>query len=141
MIKLRNLLVILFCTQFSFGQNIKLDCENGTQAEMNFCAKIAFEKADIELNKTYKSIIDQLNKDIQTNIKDSSLSLYNKTLKIKLIASQKNWIKLRDANATMEAYIYDGGSMSPMIFYKSKLNDTQIRIKYLKDFKEELFTN
>lgn len=144
-ISMNAVMMILVCmvsTKLSVAQTGKIDCENAnTQTEMNLCALKDFEKADAELNKVYKNILAQLDKDSKAEANDTFLTTHYKQLKQKFIASQKIWIQLRDANAETQRLIYEGGSMMPLIYAVSKKDDTEDRIKYLNAFMEQLTGN
>ena len=144
-ILMHGIIMITLCMaspRLSIAQNSKIDCENAnTQIEMNLCALKDFEKADAELNKVYKNILAQLDKDSKAQGNDTFLTTHYKQLKQKFIASQKIWIQLRDANAETQRLIYEGGSIMPLIYAVSKKDDTEDRIKYLNAFMEQLTGN
>ena len=88
----------------------------GTQQQMNACARRDFEKADRELNHLYKQLMATLKPSNQE----------------KLRVEQRAWLKERDpkcrAVADDEA---KGGSMWPMLFQICLAGATQIRIQEL----------
>lgn len=88
-----------------------------TQASMNAQARSEFEKADMELNKTYEALLNKL-PDAEG--------------KQKLKVSQRAWLVFRDADAAFVADQARGGSMAPTIRYETMAQLTQQRIKQLK---------
>ena len=88
-----------------------------TQSEMNAQARADFERADAELNKTYKALL--------TRLSDAES-------KKKLEDSQRAWIAFRDAEASFAADQVRGGSAAPVLRYASMTESTEQRIKQLK---------
>lgn len=88
-----------------------------TQSEMNAQARAEFERADAELNKTYKALLARLS-DAES--------------KKKLEESQRAWIAFRDAEASFAADQVRGGSAAPVLRYMSMTESTEQRIKQLK---------
>jgi uncharacterized protein YecT (DUF1311 family) len=88
-----------------------------TQSEMNAQARAEFERADAELNKTYKTLLARL-PDAES--------------KQKLQDSQRAWIAFRDAEASFAADQVRGGSAAPVVRYTSMTESTEQRIKQLK---------
>lgn len=106
------LISFLFLVSLSFGQ---------TQAEMNESVSGKLAKADKELNATYNKILKQYKSD----------AAFIKNLK----ASQKIWIKFRDAEMKVkyperEAGYY--GSMQPLCESNYRAELTKKRTKELK---------
>ncbi len=87
-----------------------------TQSEMNNEAYKNYEKADLEMNKVYKKLLNGL----------------NKTEKEMLIKTQKDWLKFRDSNCEFEAEENEGGSIKPMVWAMCLEEKTKTRIKDLK---------
>ena len=88
-----------------------------TPSEMNAQARAEFERADAELNKTYKALLARLS-DAES--------------KKKLEESQRAWIAFRDAEASFAADQVRGGSAAPVLRYMSMTESTEQRIKQLK---------
>ncbi len=88
-----------------------------TQSQMNAQARAEFERADAELNKTYKTLLARL-PDAES--------------KQKLQNSQRAWIAFRDAEASFATDQIRGGSASPVVRYTSMTESTEQRIKQLK---------
>ncbi len=64
-------------------------CSGATTQDINECAKIEYDRADVELNKVYRELISKV-KDVR--------------LKNKLIAAQRTWIKFRNESCS---FVYD----------------------------------
>src|SRR5574337_859690 len=88
-----------------------------TQSEMSAQARAEFERADAQLNKTYKALIARL-PDARS--------------KQKLQDSQRAWIAFRDAEASFAADQVRDGSAAPVLRYTSMTESTEQRIKQLK---------
>lgn len=80
-------------------------------------ARAEFERADAELNKTYKALLGRL-PDAES--------------KQKLQESQRAWMAFRDAEASFAADQVRGGSAAPVVRYASMTESTEQRIKQLK---------
>lgn len=87
-----------------------------TQAGMNRCAIYKYQKADEVLNKSYQETMNV----IQTDHKP------------KLKAAQQAWIQFRDAHCECEAFMYEGGTIQPLIKYSCLETVTIARTKQLK---------
>ncbi len=100
--------------------------EDGTQMQMNQCAYEDFQKSDKALNKVYKAL----------RTKKKNDKAYLKNLK----ASQKLWIKFRDAELDLifscesENVRLCFGSMYPLLLNAEKEEITQQRIKVLNSY-------
>jgi uncharacterized protein YecT (DUF1311 family) len=72
----------------------KLDCENAvTQAEMNMCAAMDYEKADAELNKIYAEVRGNMREwDRELSGMGAEMAGAEKAL----TAAQRGWIAYRD---------------------------------------------
>ena len=113
---MKNILAFIFLT-FSFS------CLSQTQAEMNKEAYTLFNNADDELNEVYQKILAEYKTD----------TLFIENLK----ASQRIWIKFRDAELKMKFPEYSDriyGSIHPTCraFYLLEL--TKTRIETLKEW-------
>ncbi|SFE67470.1 lysozyme inhibitor LprI family protein [Flavobacterium xueshanense] len=110
--KLLILASFLLISNFAIGQ---------TQLEMNATANTDYQKADKELNSTYKKILKEYSIDL----------VFIKNLKI----AQNIWIKFRDAEVNMkypqrEPGYY--GSIQPTCWRMYMTELTKKRIKELK---------
>lgn len=78
----------------------KQPCEDAqNQQEMNRCAAEEYKKADAELNKAYQQLLPKL----------------EAPHKEKLKVAQRAWVVFRDAHCDYEAFMFDGGTMQPLI--------------------------
>lgn len=94
-------------------------CSAQTQAEINQSSLKDYEKADKELNATYKKIM--------LAYKGDTAFLNN------LKASQRIWIQFRDAELKMKfPHTDEYGSMLPMCMNTYSMQLTQERTKHLK---------
>lgn len=99
----------------------KDSCEHPTTTvEMQECALKKYRAADTELNAAYQVLVDKI----------KSASYQNGQ---RLVATQKAWIKFRDANADFEASFYDGGSIKDQIRLDALTRMTQARTKEIND--------
>lgn len=102
--------------------------EDGNQAQMNQCAYQDFQKADRQLNIVYKALRKK-------NITDKE---YLQNLK----ASQRLWIKFRDAELKMiftcphKNSRICFGTMYELLFYEAQKDLTLERVKNLKKYVE-----
>ncbi|MBC2885454.1 lysozyme inhibitor LprI family protein [Ochrobactrum sp. CM-21-5] len=96
-------------------------CENAQdQATMNQCADGEFSAADKKLNANYKSI--------QRRLADTP------DAKKLLAASQRAWLKFRDAECAFSSSASDGGSIQPMLIANCKASLTSDRNKQLDNY-------
>jgi uncharacterized protein YecT (DUF1311 family) len=102
---------------------------DGTQAELNACARDEFEQADKALNQTYQALLK----------KEAGDSLFVQKIRI----AQKAWLAFRDAE--LDAYFacaeknvqICSGSMYPMSYLYRKAELTRARTQQLKDIIEQ----
>ncbi len=91
-------------------------CNNAlTQIEMNLCAKQQSEKADKDINRRYRLIMQKLGE------KEKAL----------LKTAQRAWIAYRDANCKADFSLYEGGSIAPLIQFSCLEKMTTERIAEL----------
>lgn len=88
-----------------------------TQHEMNRQAARDYQKADAELNRTYRSLYAALDK--------------NRRAKLK--AAQLAWLKFRDAESAFVSSEMEGGSAQPMLYSGALADLTKKRAKELKE--------
>lgn len=101
----------------------KPDCKNPmTQLDMTMCAGRAAEASDRKLNQVYRQV--------RANYKGTSQD-------DRLVTAQLAWIKFRDAECTVAAGRFEGGSMAPMVYAGCVDRLTQQRIQDLKRYLEE----
>jgi uncharacterized protein YecT (DUF1311 family) len=106
----------------------KLDCANAlTQADMNQCAYLDFEKADKQLNALWPGI------KADTKQQDTDEGEGKTEYLDALMASQRAWITYRDAECQRYSNESKGGSMQPLMLYGCMASMTEKRIKELQD--------
>jgi uncharacterized protein YecT (DUF1311 family) len=97
------------------------DCSNlQTQTDMTICAVGEYDKADAELNASYKQIMARLKSDPDT-------------AKL-LVAAEKAWMAFRDAECTFANSQTVGGSIHPMMVAECREAITRKRIDDLKAY-------
>ncbi len=112
------LILVYLVAAASFCEVRADDCASSpTQTEMDLCEDAAQKRADAELNKAYREIIERL--------KD------NEETKQLLIASQRLWLRFRDAECAFMASGVEGGSIYPTIVQSCRTTMTADRIKGL----------
>ncbi|MEM7210347.1 MAG: lysozyme inhibitor LprI family protein [Pseudomonadota bacterium] len=100
------------------------------QYEMNACAQIDWEEADIELNAAYKRArvamrrIDALQPAHRVGAVDT------------LRDAQRAWIKFRDAACEAESFLFRDGSMEPLILASCMADLTRRRTNDLRNLAE-----
>ncbi|HLA55534.1 MAG TPA: lysozyme inhibitor LprI family protein [Flavobacterium sp.] len=87
-----------------------------TQLEMNKAADAEYKKADAELNKVYRQLVEML----------------DKNGKQMLIIAEKDWLKFRDSHCRFNASQFDGGSIEPLIYSTCLEELTRRRIDEIK---------
>ena len=118
---------ILFLMQLPAFAEDKPDCENGSQAELNFCAYADFKKADDELNRFWPQV-----KKFAAN-GDADLESDQQGYAKALLASQRGWLAYRDGQCALYGFQSHGGSMESMLVSGCKADLTKKRIKELHD--------
>ena len=102
------------------------NCHNSsaTQTTMDMvdCELTAAEKWDQELNKYYKALMSQLNKEQQEHLRQS----------------QRKWIAFRDAEFIFSEKIYSDGSMGGLSDAKTRADFIRSRVLQLKDYLESI---
>lgn len=93
-----------------------------SQHEMNRCASEEFQKADAELNKLYRQLMNGAGAGERA----------------KLRAAQLAWIKFRDAHCDYEAFGNTGGSIYPMVYGFCLAEVTGERSKQFRDTLKEI---
>ena len=124
MIRCTMLLSVLLCgsalvavAQKPAAQTKKQPCADAqNQQEMNRCAAEEYKKADAELNRVYQQLLPKL----------------EAAHKEKLKAAQRSWLAFRDAHCDYEAFIFEGGTMQPLIQASCLEAVTRERTKQLR---------
>lgn len=102
------------------------DCANAVaQQDMNICAEMDWQEADVELNAAYRQAIAMM-KDM-----DSYLSPELQGAEDALRTAQRAWIDYRDANCTAAGFPMRGGSAEPLLVYGCLRQMTENRTEEL----------
>lgn len=110
-------------------QNI--DCKNAeTQADMNSCAAMDYEKADKQLNVVYKEALKS-QADLDKQSAEINPDYVGAVQALK--KAQRAWIDYRDGQCEGVGYQAVGGSMQPMLINGCEADLTNKRIKELQD--------
>ena len=128
----QTLLLILFCGLTISAQEVAAaaqdqvtrenPCEgSGTQFELNRCAARARDRADAELNKVYRELMQDA----------------GTAERVKLRSAQLAWIKFRDTHCDYESVGNKGGSIYPMVYSFCLAKVTNARVKQLQDILRE----
>lgn len=108
------------------------------QMEMNFCAEIGFERADLELNRVWPEAIAEAQ---AFDRERSALDRQSDTrpgYEAVLRAAQRAWITFRDQHCTWQGYQEArGGSMEPMSYNGCRTRVTRQRIEQLRGSEQE----
>lgn len=108
-----------------------VDCANAmSQADMNQCSYMDFEKADKELNAVYK---DALKKAAEADQQAAEMGPgYVGAVKA-LKKAQRAWIDYRDGHCDTMGYEALGGSMQGMLISGCQARLTEDRTKQLRE--------
>jgi len=130
--EVKDIIIKPECNKKDIDTN-RFNCYDGNQYQMNICAYNEYKYNDSLLNNKYNTLINKLNCDIEKYLisKDSIEYNFFNNYKKKLIKSQRNWIKYRDANAEIKAKLYEGGTMRSLIFNNQLTLDTKNRVLFL----------
>ena len=103
-----------------------------SQPEMNHCSHLAYEAADAAMNIQWKPLAAKMQeRDKDFGVADKRLSYLDA-----LLASQRAWLKFRDAHCVSEGYFARGGSMEPMVVSGCLEQITLARTKQLHELLE-----
>ncbi len=106
-----------------------------TQMDMNFCAAIEFERADIALNAAWPRVIASARADDRAVDRRHDRRPGSEA---KLREAQRAWILFRDAHCTLEGYDQArGGSMEPMVYGGCRARLTRERTRQLTQIDEQ----
>ena len=111
-----------------------LDCANAmSQADMNQCSYMDFERADKELNAVYKEALKSaVEADKQAAEMNEAYVGAVKALK----KAQRAWIDYRDGHCDGVGYEAVGGSMQSMLISGCQARLTEHRTKELRELAE-----
>ena len=101
-----------------------------TQLEMNMCAEVDFERADLELNAAWRDAISA------ARVSDREIdrqSDQRPTEEAEMREAQRAWLVFRDAQCTVEGYEESrGGTMEPMVYSGCRARLTRERTAQLR---------
>ena len=104
----------------------EIDCATAmAQQEMNICAEMDWQEADIALNAAYKTAIAVM-EDM-----DSFLPPDLQGAEDALRTAQRAWIEYRDGNCTAVGFPMRGGSAEPLLVYGCLRQMTEHRTEEL----------
>jgi len=117
-------------------EDLPLDCANAqTQADMNQCSYLDFEKADEALNAVYKRAM----KSAQAADKQAAeMGEHYVGAVAELKKAQRAWIDYRDGNCEGMSREALGGSMQSMLISGCQARMTEARSKELQELIEAL---
>lgn len=102
------------------------------QMDMNFCAEIDFERADLDLNRAWREVIASAQAFDRERSPEDRRADTRPGYEAVLRAAQRAWITFRDQHCTWEAYgEARGGSMEPMVYSGCRTQLTRARIREL----------
>jgi uncharacterized protein YecT (DUF1311 family) len=109
----------------------KVDCDNAmTNADMLYCAVRDYRAADAAMNRAYQSAnAVAVSLDIGRDKRRDKRMGYRDAL----LASQRAWLKFRDAQCLVEGFGARGGSMEPLLVTACQEELTKARTKQLQD--------
>jgi len=132
------ILIFLFSFKLASAQQININaCDTIPSFKVkNDCIFKVYNKSEKLLNKTYKNLLNRLDK----NIISSKLEKKKKLASLKqfLKDSQIQWLLTRDYNAKTHAGYELTTSQANYAFYKSKANDGLNRVSFLKSLADSL---
>ncbi|MGQ0660725.1 lysozyme inhibitor LprI family protein [Sphingosinicella sp.] len=108
------------------------------QMDMNFCAQIDFERADLELNQVWRETMSGAQTADRARSPGERRSDTRPGYEMVLRAAQRAWITFRDQHCTWQGYQEArGGSMEPMSYSACRATVTRQRIEQLGGRQQE----
>ena len=103
-----RLIIIGFCLSVTATAANANNCDTTmAQQELNRCADLAFQAVDGELNDAYADAV-AFARDLDSSGAGG--------VEDRLRKAQRAWVPFRDAACEAEAFLFDGGTMQPMIY-------------------------
>lgn len=129
-------MIILFMAVLAAGQaQTTPDCSNPlTQADMNQCEALAFERADAEMNRVWTEVratMQQRDREWPRDTADPRPGFWATTLQ-----SQRAWLRYRDAQCIVKGYAARGGTMESMLISGCRRQLTEARTTELRSLTE-----
>ena len=103
-----------------------------SQAEMTGCAAQRFERAEAELDRLYRSLIEAARATDASPDNGRMPGDERPGEEATLREAQQAWTTYRDAHCRGEGYGERGGSMEPMVFEECRARLTRERIAQLR---------
>jgi uncharacterized protein YecT (DUF1311 family) len=112
--------LVLLAAPALAGDADGVDCKNAlTQFAMDVCAGRDFDAADEKLNVVYAKAL---------------AAQFDDATREKFKATERAWIKFRDAQCDHAAATFEGGSMQPQVHLECLTRLTNARVKELQDY-------
>ena len=113
-----------------------IDCKNAlTTADVLTCSVRDYHSADLIMNRQYRAAVaSMVAMDGARSVPGDKRASYYNTL----LASQRAWLKFRDAQCAAEGYMARGGSMEPLLVTSCMEELTKARAKQLNDLTKGL---
>lgn len=99
---------------FIFAEKQKSICSTGGQSEMNQCMAIEYRKVDLRLNSLYKEL--------------TSVLVDARGIR----ASQRAWLKYRDAECSDAVMQLGQGSLQSFAYYSCMIEFSEERLRHLR---------
>jgi len=120
--------VLLICVSALPGAAETPDCANAmAQQDMNICAEMDWQEADVELNAAYKQVMAEM------KAMDADLPPDLQGAEDALRTAQRAWIEYRDGNCAAAGFPMRGGSAEPLLVYGCLRQMTENRTQELWD--------
>jgi len=115
-------LAMLVASMSAVSAMAKEDCKDPrSQMAMNICSGQDYKRADATLNKSYKELVANLERDRRQKLKQVQIA----------------WIKYRDLQCEFDSSRYDGGSMESLVHSSCLTRITEQRNKDLEAMLKE----
>lgn len=102
-------------------------CDNATSTpEINQCGQIAHQKADRQLNQTYRAAIQRINETLD------DAQVRRQTTQ-SLVAAQRLWVQFRDKDCGAIYRFWSGGTIRGAMYWSCMRERTEARTKELMD--------
>lgn len=108
------------------------------QAEMNICAGISFQRADLDLNTAYGAAIAEAQASDRRRGPEERRADSRPGYEATLRAAQRGWLVYREQHCTWQGYQEArGGSMEAMVYGGCMATVTRARIEELRGGQQE----
>lgn len=126
-------MIFLLLSAASSAGEPQLDCGKAyTQQDMNQCAYIEYQEADIALNAQWEISATEMKRmdegwadDLYTDDRPGYFD--------QLLSGQRAWLKYRDEHCASEGYLARGGSLEPLLVSTCKTDLTKQRTEELRE--------